>query len=145
MSQSKTHFYHEAINGCFSIKDYENKVKDCGDSTTGFSLLLDRMKDKKIVIIKKNNDELEGCISWCDAEYNLDSRDYILEMNSILNGIDGLVINQSDINKNLKNIWHHLVDDEWNEKHKNLINMNIQTQSTEIDKIAASKLYASIQ
>jgi hypothetical protein len=145
MSQSNTYFHHECINGCSSLSEYKEKLSGCGDSTTGFSLLLNCMKDKKVVIIKKNKKELEDCIAWCDSVYGLDSRDYILETNKLLGTIKGLVVNQSDIDSNLNSIWEYLVDDEWSDKYERLTKMNIQTQSHEINKVAAKELYDSLQ
>ena len=145
MSQSKTYFYHEAVNGCYSIDEYNKKVKGCGDSTTGFSVLLDNLKDRKVLIIKKDDSEIKECIKWCDENYIIDGAEVLSKMSDILSGIDGLVINQSEIDDNLEVIWEYLVDDDWHDKYKNLSKMNIQVNSTEIDLKAAVSLYESIQ
>jgi hypothetical protein len=144
MSQSNTYFHHEGVNNCSSLDEYKEKLTNCGDSTTGFSFLLDCMEDKNVVIIKKNKKELEDCIAWCNSVYGLDSRDYILEMDKLLGTIKGLVVNQSDIDSNLKSIWCHLVEDEWLDKYEQLTKMNIQIQSTEINEGAAKELYDSL-
>ena len=143
MSQSKTYFHHEAINGCYSLDEYNQKILNCGDSTTGFTLLNDILKDKKVVIIKKNEEELKKCIEWCNKEFG-ESKEVILEMNAALNNIKGLVINQSEIDGELKNIWEFLVDDKWCDEYSNIVKFNIQVKSTAIDEIAAKALYETI-
>ena len=47
------------------------------------------MDDKRVVIIKKDNLEIETCINWCDDNYQADSKQYIDHMNSQLNGVNG--------------------------------------------------------
>ena len=145
MSQSKTYFHHEAINGCYSMDDYRAKTKGCGDSTTGFIPLLNEIKSKKTVIIKKNDEQINACIKWCDSQYKADSREFILDMDLQLSCMEGLVINQSDINDALPDIWNHLVDDDWDDKYTNLTKLNIQVNSTEINNQAARAFYATLQ
>jgi len=144
MSQSKTYFHHEAINGCNSLDEYSNKIKDCGDSTTGFIPLLNKIKGMKTVIIKKNKKEIDNCISWCDEQYKIDSKELVNDMSDQLNLIKGLVINQSEINEKLKDIWTYLVDDEWLDSYSDLTKINIQVQSHNIDETAARALHESI-
>lgn len=144
MSQSKTYFHHEAVNGCFSIDEYKDKIKDCGDSTTAFFQLKQCVKDNKIVIIKKNKSELESCIRWLDFTYKSDSKSLITEMDEYLNSVDGLVINQSEVSERLKDIWCHLVDDDWDDKYKEITKFNIQVVDTKINKEAAAAFYETI-
>lgn len=146
MSQSNTHFYHEAINGCSSIEEYNNKIIGCGDSSTGLvSLGLDIIKDSKVVVIEKTDEQIEKCIEWCDHVYGMDSRSFILDIESKLKNLNGFHVMQSDINSKLKEIWTYLVDDEWCERYSELTNLNIQVNSHSIDKEAAKALYESIQ
>lgn len=147
MSQSKTYFHHEAINGCRSIHEYQKKTKGCGDSTTGFLplLLLGEIKNKKTVIIKKSKDELGRCIKWCENEYGAASKATLQDMHDRLCSIDGLIINQSDINNRLQDIWEYLVDDKWHGRYSELIKFNIQLNSTSIDEQAAKAFYDTIQ
>lgn len=144
MSQSDVYFYHEAINGCHSVEEYKEKVKGCGDSSTGL-VSLGLTQGCKAVIINKTDEQIKQCIEWCDHTYGIDSKSLILDTNSKLKKLDGLHVNQSDINSRLKDIWCYLVDTPWNDKYRELINLNIQVQSTGIDREAAKALYASIQ
>lgn len=144
MSQSSTYFHHEAIEGCFSLSEYENKIKNCGDSTTGFLYLSNFIKNKKTVIIKKNNQELQQCISWCDSTYNIDSACFIKNMNEKINQIDGLVINQSEIDDKLTDIWTYLVNDEWKDIYSKLVKMNIRVAQTQINADSVKELHATL-
>lgn len=144
MSQSDVYFHHEALNGCHSIAEYKEKVKGCGDSSTALissGLTIDR----RMVIINKTDEQVKCCIDWCNAEYGIDSKDFILAENEKLKKLDGLHINQSDINSRLKDIWCHLVGTPWDDKYTKLSDFNIQVQSTSIDEEAAKALYESIQ
>lgn len=147
LSQSRQYCYHEAIDGCYSISDYKDKIKGCGDSSTGL-MTIDVQKlypKSKIVIITKNSEQLENCIGWCNEFYNMDSREFMLEQQEKLLKLDGLRINQSDISNRLEDIWSHLIGTEWNDIYKRLVGFNIQVQSIDIDKKAAMALHASIQ
>lgn len=144
MSQSGVYFHHEALNGCHSIAEYKEKVKGCGDSSTG--LISSGLTDNcKLVIINKTDDQIKRCIEWCDSEFNVNSKSFILAENEKLKKLNGLHINQSDINERLQDIWEYLVDTPWDDKYARLIDLNIQVQSTSIDEDAARALYKSIQ
>lgn len=146
MSQSGIYFHHEAINGCHSIGEYTDKISGCGDSSTALtSIGVDVIKGSKVVVIHKNDEQLEKCISWCDVTYGMDSREFITNGSKDLRMLKGLHIQQSDIDFKLKDIWEYLVDTEWDNKYSNLKHLNIQVNSTEIDKMAAVALYESIQ
>jgi hypothetical protein len=147
MSQSSTYFHHEAINGCYNINEYKQKTKGCGDSTTGFLplLLLGEIKNQKTVIIKKSKKQLKKCINWCDSEYGMDSRKIMTDMHETLCSVSGLIINQSDIDARLQEIWEYLVDDEWLTRYKAISKLNIQVDNTSIDGNAARSFYEAIQ
>ena len=146
MSQSDVYFYHEAIDGCYSIEEYKNKIKGFGDSSTGLVLLdLNLTQNSKVVVIDKTDEQIEKCIEWCDHTYGMDSREFILETNDKLKKLDGLHVNQSDIDSRLKDIWRHLVDTPWDDKYLRLTKFDIKVKSNEIDREAAKALYASIQ
>lgn len=147
MSQSSTYFHHEAINGCRTIEQYEDKIKNCGDSSTGLlSLGVDFIKDSKVVVILKSDEELEKCIEWCNSEYGFDGcRDFILDEHEALKNLNGLHIQQSEIDDKLKEIWQYLVDDEWLDRYGNLTKFNISVQSTKIDVEALKALHESLQ
>jgi len=146
MSQSDVYFHHEAVNGCHSLEEYRDKIKGCGDSSTGLvSLGVDIIQSYKVVIINKTNEQIEQCIEWCDHTYGMDSRDFILGINKKLKKLDGLHVNQSDIDSRLSEIWHYLVDTPWDDKYLNLTKFDIKVKSNEIDREAAKSLYESIQ
>lgn len=146
MSQSDVYFHHEGINGCRTITEYKKKVKGCGDSSTGLmSLGVDMINKSKVVIIEKDEHEIKECIEWCDETYSVDSESFILELNAKLLTVKGLRVKQSEIDSRLKDIWCHLVGTNWDDKYKNLVDFNIQVQSTKIDEEAAKALYESIQ
>ena len=146
MSQSDIYFYHEAINDCHSIKEYRDKIKGFGDSSTGLVYLgVDIIQDSKVVIINKTDDQLKNCIDWCDHTYGMNSRDFILDENDKLKKLKGLHVNQSDIDSRLKEIWCYLVDTPWDDKYSMLTKLNIQVQSTSINEEAARSLNESIQ
>jgi hypothetical protein len=144
MSQSSTFFYHEAINGCKSPSDYNKKIQGSGDSTTAFMFLDDMIKKKKKVIIKKNKQEFEDCVRWADDTYKTDNRVLLTEMNDKLESYDGLIINQSEINVKLRDIWEYLVGDAWHDKYKELSKLNIQAINHDIDKASARSFYEAI-
>ena len=145
MSQSKTYFHHEAINGCYSIREYKDKITNCGDSTTAINECSEEMVNSKVVIIKKDKKEISELISWCDKEYAINSKNMIEEMDLSLEKIKGLIIKQSDIDSRLKDIWEYLVNDEWHDKYADMTKFNIQVKDTSIDEIAAKALYETLQ
>ena len=146
MSQG-AYCHHDGFNGCQSMDEYRKKITGCGDSSTGL-MIVDLNKEfpqSKIVIIKKSELELNRCIKWCDKTYGGDSRKSIFEANEKLLNIKGLVIDQSDINERLKEIWTYLIDKEWHDKYTRLIDFNIQSDPYNIDFGAALRLHESIQ
>ncbi len=145
MSQSNTYFHHEGIDGCYSIDEYQSKTKGCGDSTTGFWPILESMELKRVVIIRKSEAEFNHCVEWCDSTYGINSIEHMRNLNEYMDTIDGLVINQSEINDRLQDIWEHLVDDEWSERHAALTKLNVSVNDTGINEEAARALYAAIQ
>lgn len=143
MSQSGVYFYHEAIDGCSSIEEYKKKIKGCGDSTTAIGFIGDTLTDKT-VIITKNKDEFERCVKWSDSEFNISSASYLTLEQNKLNEVKGLVIKQSEITEKLQDIWEFLVDTEWDDRYSNMVNLNIQVASTDIDEKALKELCESI-
>ena len=147
MSQSGIKFYHEAINGCNSLAEYKDKIKGYGDCTTAFDLpnIDEVTSGAKVVIIEKNQDELNRCIEWSNKQYSIDSKDILVKLNDKLKKVTGLRVQQSEINERLQDIWEYLVDIPWHDKYAKLTDFNIQVQSTAIDEEAARNLYESIQ
>lgn len=146
MSQSNTYCYHDGCNGCNDLDEYWDKIEGFGDSSTGLVLIdINKLRTHcPIVIIDKNEAELERCIEFCSEISGQDSRKYITDLNEKLKKIAGLHIKQSEINSNLKRIWEHLVDDKWQERHTNMINFNIQTIDLSIDESAAINLMRNL-
>lgn len=142
LSQSGTFCHHEGLNGCKTINDYLNKIGDGGDSSTGLMMIeLNKLfPDSPVVIIEKNLKQLKRCIEWCDQTYGGSSRDSIYQFNEQMKDINGLRINQSDINERLPEIWRYLINETWKEKHSILKNFNIQSDPFNIDINAAREL-----
>ncbi len=147
MSQSGYYCYHDGFNGCKSMKEYRDKIKGCGDSSTGLTIidLNKEFPDSKVVVIEKNRDEIEKCIEWCSRTYGVDAREQILEMNKKLSKIKGLRIQQSDIDKRLRDIWAHLTTQNWNERYRKLSDFYIESDPFNIDLHSAKSFYESIQ
>ena len=148
LSQSGVFCHHDGINGCSSTDEYQEKIKGCGDSTTGFFAIdYDSLyQSSNRVIIEKSYSEIERCIEWCDSTYLTNSRDEILRQNDILMGIDGLRVKQSDINNSLPLIFEHLTEQDWNERYSIITNLNVQSDPYGIDTEAAKRFFsASIQ
>ena len=147
MSQSGTYYHHDGFNGCHSLEDYKHKVNNCGDSSTGLTLI-DLNKEfplSKVVIIEKTNEEFEACVKWCSQVYGLDSRKELELMRDKQKSMTGLRVQQSDINERLQDIWKFLTDKPWQEKYKFLTSFNIQSNPYNIDIQAAKSLNESIQ
>lgn len=146
MSQSGTYCYHDGCNGCNDLDEYWDKVDGFGDSSTGLVLIdINKLKPHcPIVIIDKNESELERCIEFCSEISGQDSREYITTLNEKLKKIAGLHIKQSEIDSNLKRIWKYLVDDKWRERYTNMINFNIQTIDLGINESAAINLMRNL-
>ena len=68
-----------------------------------------------------------------------------MAMQNTLNSFDGLVVNQSEINDRLEEIWEYLVSDKWLDSYANLTMFNIQVNSTKIDSEALGRLLESFQ
>ena len=139
MSQSSKYCLHDGFNGCNNLIEYWDKLEEGGDSSTGLMMIdINKFKpDSPVVVIEKNEKELERCIKWCEETYGLDYRNHIYELHDKARMIEGLHIQQSEINSNLERIWSHLVDDEWSERYAELNNFNIQLASNDIDESAA--------
>lgn len=144
LSQSGVKFYHEAINGCYTLDEYKEKIKGCGDCTTAIDIV-EKLKPEKVVIIEKDDEELKRCIEWCNSEYNIDSKSMVESLNRRLSNISGLRVKQSEIGNKLKEIWEYLVDSEWDESCKDLLKFNIQVKDSKINEEAAISLYESFQ
>ena len=139
MSQSSKNCIHDGFNGCNNLEEYWDKLGDGGDSSTGL-MMIDIIKhrpDSPVVVIEKSEKELERCIKWCEETYGLDYRDHIYELHDKIRKIEGLHINQSEINSNLERIWSHLVNDKWHKRYSVLKELNIQTMNHSIDETAA--------
>ena len=53
-------------------------------------------------------------------------------------------IRQKIKSERLKDIWCHLVDDDWDDKYKEITKFNIQVVDTKINKEAAAAFYETI-
>lgn len=146
LSQSGTHFYHDGFNGCHSLDEYKEKIAHSGDCSTGL-MLIDISKEfpeAKVVIVEKDNEQLEYCINWCTDTYGVESDSGIMELKGKLDNMQGLRINQGDIDNKLPEIWGYLLDTPWNDKYSAIKALNIQSDPHNIDYEAAGDFLASI-
>jgi len=144
LSQSGMFCHHEGLNGCRSLFDYQMKVKNNGDSSTGLMLIdLNKMfPHSPVVIIEKTTRQIYECIKWCDNTYGGSSHDYIHQLNREMKKIKGLRINQSDIDARLHEIWRYLIDTPWRDNYATLKDFNIQSDPFNIDTRAAMELFS---
>lgn len=147
MSQSGQFCHHDGFNNCNSMDEYRLKIGEGGDSSTGLTMI-DMHKEfpnSKIVIIDKSDEEFERCVEWCNRVYNQDSRKELEVMRERLLTFKGLRVQQSEINKSLREMWEYLTDAPWHEKYLILADFNIQSNPFNINLQAAKNLYASLQ
>ncbi len=133
LSQSGIHCYHEAINGCKSHSEYDNKIDGCGDSTTAFSYINGRYKGHPVVIIDKNDIEFERCLSWCKTSFGVDMRQAMTEQREQLLSIDGLHVMQSEIDANLPEIFEYLTGVDCLPHYADLSQLSITSNLNNID------------
>ena len=147
MAQSGEQWHHDGLNGCNSVNEYNQKISGSNDSSTGLMILdVNNLYPlSKVVIIKKSQAEFEHCVSWCNDNFKTDSRYHLTRLNERLSQVSGLVVNQSDINERLCEIWAHLTDKPWLERYRDMVSFNIQVQSIDIDNEAVRNLIESIQ
>jgi len=142
LSQSGIHCFHDGMNRCNSLAEYSEKIDGCGDSSTGvFMFGLNKMyPDAPVVIIDKNDEEFERCVSWCNETYGVDSRAEILRQRETLSKVKGLRVNQSDIDLRMQEIFEHLTSCEWQNHYSNIKELNIQSDPFNVDFDAAKRL-----
>jgi len=139
LAQSGRSCLHDGFNGCHNMTDYVLKLGDGGDSSTGLTLIdINAMfPGSPVVIIDKTDDEFEKCVKWCDKTYNMNSRESLMNQRESLEYIDGLRINQSDIDDRLEEIFTYLTGCEYKPYYSNMRRLNIQCDPFDIDFKAA--------
>jgi len=142
LSQSGNYCHHDGLSGCRSIDAYKRKIGTNGDSSTGLMLfdIHNLYPDAPIVIIEKNNIELQSSINWCHRTYGFESADHIKRLNRLLSRVNGLRIQQSEINQRLPEIWAHLIGTKWKDEYAELKRFNIQCDPFDVDLNAATEL-----
>ena len=133
LSQSGIHCYHEGINGCKNIDDYDDKIRGCGDSTTAFKYINSRYDGRPTVIIDKNDIEFERCVAWCKESFGVDMRQEMTEQREQLLSIDGLHVSQSDIDASLPEIFEHLTGVDFLPRYADLSRLTITSSIDNID------------
>ncbi len=110
---------HEAINGCGTIEEYENKVKNVyGNSDSGIPFYPFK---GKTVIIERDKVEVEQSLSRYFDNVNVDN------LVNMLKPLTGLRIKFEDINERLREIHEYCVGDTFNKEIANRYkDMNIQ-------------------
>lgn len=127
MTYGDSFCYHEGINGCHTVEDYQAKIQGVGDSTCA---ILHRHEslfpDSRIVIIES---DVGKSIEYARTAFNIDMSDKLKSTQKRLSGMDGLKIRYTDINSRLKEIWGYLTNTEYDEGRADmLIGLNIQPQ-----------------
>ena len=137
------HFcFHEGIDGCRSIDDYEKKLGHHGDSGTAMMMfdMNTLFPDSPKVIIESDP---RVAIEYARNVFGLDNPTAIYYAKERLDAIDGLRINRDDINERLPEIWSHLIGEGYNEdRAKMLIKFNVQVMNPcDIDYDATRELF----
>ena len=142
LSQSGVHCHHEGLNGCKSIDEYKKKLGNGGDSSTGLMMfnINTMFPDAPIVIIEKNDIELQHAINWCKETYGFGDSNHIYWLKELLTRVKGLRIKQSEIDERLPEIWAHLIGTKWKEEYALIKELNIQSNPYNIDTESATEL-----
>lgn len=99
---------HEGINGCKSIKEYKDKIKDISDSNTAFGFVDIPFSGRPILVIHRGK-----------------------ETSNRLDEIKGLHVDFDDINERISEIFTYLTGNDIDMKLFNLFkDLNIQTMAT---------------
>ncbi len=128
LSQSGIHCFHDGMNKCHTIGEYIDKLGGFGDSSTGLHLfnIHELYPSSPIVIIEKSESEIESCIEWCDKTYGGNSRNEVLRQKSLLDGLPGMRVKQSEIDAKLKGIFEYLTGKEYLEIYSDIKSLNVQ-------------------
>ena len=142
LSQSGVYCHHEGLNGCKSLSEYKKKIGNDGDSSTSLMMFdINKMfPDAPIVVIEKNDIELQRSIKWCKDTYGIDDPAHMFRLNELLTRIDGLRIKQSEIDQRLPEIWDHLIGTKWKDEYAIIKEFNIQSDPYNVDLEAALNL-----
>lgn len=133
LSQSGTHCYHDGINGCKTMAEYKDKIEACGDSTTAFAYMDGVYINRPTVIIEKTDSEFRRCLDWCGETFGPESIKGMIEQRTILADIDGLKVNQSDIDSRRKEIFEHLTGVDFLDHYADLSKLRIESNHCDID------------
>jgi len=120
--------YHEASNGCKTVEEYKDKLKDCGDANTGmaFFKIEEMFPDSKFIVI---DSDPQNTIDYARNTYGITDIKPFLELKERLDKIEGLHIPFDEINSRLEEIWSYVSTVPFDRKRaKLLVNMNIQIQ-----------------
>lgn len=118
--------FHEGTDGCNSIEEYKQKVKDKGDSNTGliFYEFKEHFPDVKIIII---DSDVESSIEFGKEVFNADVSNELIIAKKMLDETEGLHIALEDINDHLREIWEYVSDKEFDKDRADmLVKMNVQ-------------------
>lgn len=139
MSSGKSICYHEGIDGCHSIEDYQKKMsingyKYIGDSDTGLPILDFQpiYPDSPVVIIRRDKQEVAESLVGMYGE-----QDYLPFLEKIERKLDlmsGLVVDFNDIDSRLEEIWSHCISLPYDPiRTKILLNMKVEIMHLEFD------------
>ena len=124
--------HHEGINGCSTMSDYAEKIGKDGDSNTALAFfdIKDLFPDSKIIII---DNSIDAAVAFGRKQGN-DIRESMKAEKKILDSMDGLHIDISEIDERLEEIWSYVTDKPFNKKRADMLkNFNVQVQGDWVD------------
>tara|TARA_R110000803_G_scaffold34529_4_gene75314 strand:- start:949 stop:1470 length:522 start_codon:yes stop_codon:yes gene_type:complete len=118
--------YHEGLNGCNSMKEYQDKLEGNGDSNT-YLAVFDYNKyfpnAKKIII----DSDVDKAIEFSREVCGTDVTKTIVKYKESLDAMEGLHIPLKKLNNSLGEIWNYVYDEQFNKKRSEmLIDLNVQ-------------------
>ena len=135
--------FHEGLNGCHSIEQYQAKLgTNHGDSSTGLMLLEMNtlFPDSPKVIIEG---DIEKSINFAYKTYGYYDPKYFDFLQDRMDEIKGLRVPLEEIDDNLETIWDYLIGTPFNEDRAELLKkMRIEMKDPmDIDREALKALF----
>jgi hypothetical protein len=135
--------YHEGLDGCYSIGDYQKKLgENNGDSSTGLMLLEMNtlFPDSPKLIIES---DLYKAIDYGYKTYGFYDPKYFEFLQKRMDSIKGLRIAFDDIDDNLETIWNYLIGTPFNQKRADILKkMRIEIKDPfDLDREAMTVLF----
>lgn len=145
MTYDGIYCHHEGLNNCNSIQEYEDKIGNDGDSSTGLMLvdIKSLFPDRKLLLIDA---PIERTIEFTKETYGVVNLDYIHYMKERLDALDGMRVKLEDISSRTKEIWEYLTDKEYDDKRTKLLStLFVETPVELMNEKAAMRLFNELQ